>query len=461
MKKSYGWLKGGALAALVALVVLSVIVILPAPAQAAGTYSANLSPQSGDKAYAKASGGANCFIQAGSPWINVYSARDPSGYIPRADFYWIATTFANWDSIQAKVYVELHAPGWWDEAYYSLQAYQDNSLKDTKSGSSGGDWSGWVTSSVLTIGSSSQRWRFVMSVWALDGGALTCQAKAEFQVVDATVCGSIADKAKVQDQSTAFLTSIEGVFAGFAKYNCQTGTTGFIDFYGSGRADGASAGHKVAVFLPSGYSFAFAELTSTTGPCTQIKTISGNKVEWDLASTGYPSRCSFVVTVGGVTSGWTIPSCGVQTALQVNAYGLSDYKPVTLVFCPAANNNFANQIGITSPSSRIVTTTGATLETGEPRPCGAIGATVWYSFTAGASGTAVIDTVGGSTNYDTVLAAYTGSSLGGLTNKACNDDYSGLQSRISFSCTAGTTYRIQLGGYNGATGRATLDIIGC
>jgi uncharacterized protein (DUF2141 family) len=112
-------------------------------------------------------------------------------------------------------------------------------------------------------------------------------------------------------------------------------------------------------------------------------------------------------------------------------------------------------------SSTTVTTTGATLETGEPAPCGSLGASVWYHFTAGASGTAVVDTVGGSTNYDTVLAAYTGSTLTGLTNRACNDDYSGLQSRITFACTAGTIYRIQLGGYQAATGTATVDITGC
>ena len=125
-----------------------------------------------------------------------------------------------------------------------------------------------------------------------------------------------------------------------------------------------------------------------------------------------------------------------------------------------ANNCFANSISVATPSSTTVTTTGATTQLGEPAPCGLIGATVWYSFTARTSGTATIDTVGGSTNYDTVLAAYTGS-LGALTKVACNDDYSGLQSRISFACTVGTTYRIQLGGFNGATGTATLDVNGC
>ncbi len=126
-----------------------------------------------------------------------------------------------------------------------------------------------------------------------------------------------------------------------------------------------------------------------------------------------------------------------------------------------ANNCFGDSISVATPSSTTVATTGATTESGEPAPCGLIRATVWYSFVARTSGTAIIDTVGGSTNYDTVLAAYTGSRLIDLTNVACNDDYIGLQSRISFPCTAGTTYRIQLGGFNGATGTATLDVNGC
>ncbi|MGQ0535678.1 MAG: S8 family serine peptidase, partial [Methanobacteriota archaeon] len=126
-----------------------------------------------------------------------------------------------------------------------------------------------------------------------------------------------------------------------------------------------------------------------------------------------------------------------------------------------ANNCFANSVSLTSPASVTVTTTGATMETGEPAPCGSLGATVWYHFTAAASGTATIDTVGGSTNYDTVLAAYTGSAVGSLTNVACNDDFSGTQSQISFACTAGTTYRVQLGGWQAATGTATLDLSGC
>jgi len=131
--------------------------------------------------------------------------------------------------------------------------------------------------------------------------------------------------------------------------------------------------------------------------------------------------------------------------------------------CPGpANNCFANAVVINSvPYSATPSTSGATMETGEPAPCGTLGASVWYRVTAGTTGTMTVSTVSGSTNYDTVLASYTGSSLNGLTNVACNDDYSGTQSQISWSCTAGTTYQIQLAGYRAATGTAGFSVTGC
>ncbi len=51
--------------------------------------------------------------------------------------------------------------------------------------------------------------------------------------------------------------------------------------------------------------------------------------------------------------------------------------------------------------------------------------------------------------FDTVLAAYTGTSLGALTRVAQNDDLGPevLQSRISFPAVAGTTYHIAVDGF--------------
>ena len=57
-----------------------------------------------------------------------------------------------------------------------------------------------------------------------------------------------------------------------------------------------------------------------------------------------------------------------------------------------------------------------------------------------------------------MLAVHTGNAVNSLTQRACNDDFNpGLQSSVKFNATAGTTYRIQVGGYNGASGSITLN----
>jgi len=129
----------------------------------------------------------------------------------------------------------------------------------------------------------------------------------------------------------------------------------------------------------------------------------------------------------------------------------------------SGNDNFA-AAGIISalPFSGTQETFGATLEGGEPtNPGGCIalgskGATVWYRYTAGSSATVTAHTIGSS--FDTVLAVYTGSAVNALTPVGCDDDSEGLQSIVVFSATAGVTYRIQAGGYDGTTGTLSLSL---
>ncbi|MGB2956545.1 MAG: FG-GAP-like repeat-containing protein, partial [Anaerolineales bacterium] len=81
---------------------------------------------------------------------------------------------------------------------------------------------------------------------------------------------------------------------------------------------------------------------------------------------------------------------------------------------------------------------GATLEGGEPDLVCAPGvASVWYKFTPTVSGFYDVDTSG--SDYDTVIHVYEN---GGADPYACNDDYTGSQSRSIFYGTAGTEYHI-------------------
>jgi hypothetical protein len=60
--------------------------------------------------------------------------------------------------------------------------------------------------------------------------------------------------------------------------------------------------------------------------------------------------------------------------------------------------------------------------------------------------------------YDTSIAVYSGS-CNDLTQVASNDDFCGLQSALSFVASAGATYLIQVGGWNGDQGSGDLSVV--
>ncbi|MBA3936780.1 MAG: endonuclease/exonuclease/phosphatase family protein [Planctomycetes bacterium] len=124
------------------------------------------------------------------------------------------------------------------------------------------------------------------------------------------------------------------------------------------------------------------------------------------------------------------------------------------------NDAFANCIAITGPtgSSGPVSTVSASKEPGESDHAGRPGGTsVWWSWTAPGSGTVVFDTLGSS--YDTLLAAYTGGSVGALNPVASNNDIGmgSRLSRLSFVAAAGNVYHLVIDGNGGASGMALLN----
>ncbi|MBI1853391.1 MAG: hypothetical protein HYR85_23880 [Planctomycetes bacterium] len=94
-----------------------------------------------------------------------------------------------------------------------------------------------------------------------------------------------------------------------------------------------------------------------------------------------------------------------------------------------------------------------------PFPCGGGGApfnSLWYSFAPGVGGDYTIDTCG--STFDTLLAVWTGAACGPYVNVGCNDDACGLQSQLTVSLLAGTTYRIEVDGFGTATGTGSLTV---
>lgn len=158
----------------------------------------------------------------------------------------------------------------------------------------------------------------------------------------------------------------------------------------------------------------------------------------------------------------------VFTAIQGTTYyiavdgfaGATGQIALTLIRGPF-NDDFAFRIPL---SGFLVTLSAssldATVEQGEPvhgDSNSAGGSSVWWSYTAPASGTLEIETTG--SEFDTLLGVYGGTSMASLTSVAQNDDNGGgRQSKVSFPATAGVTYQIAVDGYGAFQGSINLSV---
>src|SRR5437868_1065728 len=158
---------------------------------------------------------------------------------------------------------------------------------------------------------------------------------------------------------------------------------------------------------------------------------------------------------------------------------------LAFIFGPAAahaaaptNDNFSASVPLPLGPNVQGNTIDATAEPGEPPMPGVnsveddcvsisdgsrCSSSVWYTFTVPSTGTYTIETCDLSTEVDTVLAVWTGSSVGALTietngvNPVSSDDdcaggFSENGSQVSFTATSGTTYRVELAGFAAAQG---------
>ena len=99
----------------------------------------------------------------------------------------------------------------------------------------------------------------------------------------------------------------------------------------------------------------------------------------------------------------------------------------------------------------------ATADAGEPSHAGSapVLRSLWWQWTAAVSGPVRIETTG--SNFDTVLAVYTGSALGSLVRVTKNDDAGvGATSCVTFHATAGVHYQVAVDDFTGAGGLVVL-----
>src|SRR5438034_890603 len=133
--------------------------------------------------------------------------------------------------------------------------------------------------------------------------------------------------------------------------------------------------------------------------------------------------------------------------------GVFDAVPVWTQLVSLSNDAFANATVIAAlPFSDVLDISAATNEAGEPTtpscaaPYGGIGSSAWYRFTPAETGS--ISANAFNSGFSTVVAAYTGTSVTGLTEVGCGV----FGNRSTFRALANTTYYFQVGGLFGQTG---------
>ena len=154
--------------------------------------------------------------------------------------------------------------------------------------------------------------------------------------------------------------------------------------------------------------------------------------------------------------GRTMSRAGIVKLGSVMLLGLA---ATTTSWAAPLNDNFTNATVITgNTGSANGSNVGATSEPGEPVDAGnGGGKSIWYVWTAPFTGTVQFNTEG--SDFDTVMGAYTGTSVSNLAVLAQNDDVvfpSDLTSQISFPVLAGTNYYISVDGNEGDSGNVGL-----
>lgn len=203
-----------------------------------------------------------------------------------------------------------------------------------------------------------------------------------------------------------------------------------------------------------------SSLTMTSGPTLTSGDSNSNGIIEPTETWVYTA--TYAVTTANINNGNDILNIAVfdtdQTSSQSDSASTTTPGPTFV----CAGDNFPGNTISGASGTTTCSNTGATGETGEPLTFGGGDLeTIWYTWTAPLTGTVEFNTCDTSvTDYDTTLGAYTGGSVSSLTTVGTNDDGAGcaaFSSRLSFAATAGTTYRIQVGGYGNGDGTFKLD----
>ncbi|MEM7202644.1 MAG: VCBS repeat-containing protein [Planctomycetota bacterium] len=184
-----------------------------------------------------------------------------------------------------------------------------------------------------------------------------------------------------------------------------------------------------------------AALAVFSGPCTSLVEIAcddngrGSGPEVTFAAT---AGQTYHIAVGGAN--------GAQGTFTMALFGVP------------TNDECTTATSITGGAA-IGTTLGATPSIAAAS-CAAGGGDVWFAYTAPSPGlltASLCPTAGGSADFDTVLAVFSGD-CGALVELACNDDVCGAASAVTLPVVSGQTYLMSVGGAAGERGSFRLAL---
>ena len=320
-----------------------------------------------------------------------------------------------------------------------------------------GTWSG-VIAGIDWIASDHQAGQPAVANLSLGGGYSATVNAAIQRAVDDGVTVAVAAGNETSDACTRSPASAPAALT--------VGSTTSTD----ARSSFSNYGTCLDIFAP-GSGILSAGITSSTASLTLSGTsmasphVAGAAAlvlsgEGGLTPAQVGARLAANSTTGLVTS----PGAGslnrllyVGDASDGNPLPEPEPEPEPPPPAPPANDAFLNATTLASLSGTTGTNVSATKETAEPSHGAGSARSVWYRWTAPSDGSLTLSTQGSS--YDTLLAAYSGSSLGSLVQLAANDDVDGsnLWSRITIPVTSGAIYRVAVDGWSGASGAISLS----
>ena len=156
--------------------------------------------------------------------------------------------------------------------------------------------------------------------------------------------------------------------------------------------------------------------------------------------------------LGGLSSGRCGTSTGPVTTITLSA-GRTYYLQVSdagsgggtarirvAPLPPPPNDGLLSAAVVSAlPFAQSVDTRGATLEGGEPRPCGGSSRTVWYRYTPAEAGVVTVSTTGSSSPSTLTVYRSSGTGFGGLAGIGCQPSGWSLVVRLQ----AGVVYYVQ------------------